>query len=306
MKFCLISPLQTYGPWRTAGNEIRAWAHALMGDVHCGTDIDDYNKFSDYDVIMIELTSNMLPVVIELRLHFTGKLIGLVEGNLVPDWGPIIYPTYLQALDVLDTVGIINPKAYDIFTAITSTPVRFIGIPYPVAWARDNVDLNSTNLLELGSSPVDSRGGFYNLAVYKHSKIPGVTYVRDDQEKILVEQLLVDVPITTHQMTDWQTYFKQHSTYHVGVHLDHRATWGRYPLDCAAAGIPCVSTIGSYTQTILFPELTVVHYEIGRAQQLVARLYNDAVFYDRIVRYARDQLPYFDLQPTAQRFLNLL
>lgn len=303
MRFCLVSALRTTGRWDVPANEIRAWATAFEGDVHDGWEVTDGSRFDAYDLTMIELTHPMLPVAERICQESRTKVVGLTEGDLMPHWPAPDLSRYVQVLNMVDYVGIINAKAEGLMRALTQKPVVVIGIPYPVQWTKDHRRDRHNGLVELGSPPPE-RYGIWNAAALRKARVPGICYHRGEEDATLAKELLPD--ITLHPMTDWQSYFIHHSGNRIGLHLDGRSTWGRFPLDCAAAGMPCISTRGSQTQSILFPNLTLEYYQIEEAAALVRRLLEDDRFYRDAVAHAEAHLSFFDLGPTRQRLLSAL
>lgn len=304
--FCLVSGLNTHGKWEEAGNEIRSWSHAMGGDVYYGHGIEDYTIFDKYDITMIELKDSMLSVAKSISMLSSTKLVGLTEGDLMNrDWHSTTYAKYIDVLNRVDLVGIINDKAYDIMKCLTIKPVRMIGIPYPLEWASSNqLGKLEYPIVELGSTPTN-RGGIWTLATFNQLGVKGIVYTEDTSDiesTIKMSNGLLTIGFNT----DWQNYYREHSRYHMGLHLDDRATWGRFPLDCASAGMPCISTKGSYTQEILFPDLTVDYYDVRKAIELTNRLLKDKSFFDYSIQFAQEKIKQFDLQPTKDRFIRIM
>lgn len=306
LSFCLVSGLYTFGKWEIAGNEIRSWSHAMSGDVHYGLNIGDYSMFDQYDITMIELTETMLDTAINLKRFSKTKVVGLVEGELMNrNWSTETFNKYIQVLNIIDLVGIINDKAYDIMKYLTDKPIRMIGIPYPLRWTMENSQEKTTNnIIELGSTP-KNRGGIWTMTAFNQLNVSGIAYTSDEEDNKSTMEIS-NGRLSLGYDSDWQTYYKEHSKYFMGLHLDDRATWGRFPLDCASANMPCVSTSGSYTQKILFPELTVEYYEISKAVSLCKRLMEDKSFLEYCLLYAKEHINQFDLEPTKQRFLKVM
>jgi len=312
VKFCLVSNLRTMGKWTTSANEIRNWAYALDGDVYYAGAIKDYSYFDQYDVVMIELTTNLFDVAINLRKYSNTKyVIGLVEGSILPEVDEDQFTKYIEVLNTLDIIGVINDKAKDVLQPYTSKRVEFIGIPYPLEWAQQNNSDTKQAVIELGALSI-SRGSVYSVAVVKNLRSQScvslgfdfVAYPLNNSEVKFYNDLGLDYKLAP--IKEWPDYYKEHSRYYMGIHLDSRTTWGRFPLDCASALMPCVGSYGSYSQEILFPDITVNYWEVKKATRLVQQLICDDLFFAYVVSHAQEKIKEFDIPIIRQRFLNLL
>ena len=312
VKFCLVSNLRTIGKWTTPANEIRNWAYALDGDVYYAGAIEDYSYFDQYDIVMIELTTNLFDVAINLRKKTSCRyVIGLAEGSILPEINDDQFGKYVETLNTLDIIGVINDKAKDVLQPYTSKRVEFIGIPYPLEWAQQNNSDTKQAVIELGALSI-SRGSAYSVAVVKNLRSQSsalldfnfVAYPLNNSEVKFYNDLRLDCQLAP--IKEWPDYYKEHSQYYMGIHLDSRTTWGRFPLDCACALMPCVGSYGSYSQEILFPDVTVNYWEVKKAARLVRQLICDDLFFACVVLYAQEKIKEFDIPIIRQRFLNLL
>ena len=89
--------------------------------------------------------------------------------------------------------------------------------------------------------------------------------------------------IAWHPLTSFTPYFELLSeTAFAFVDLDHRYTWARDVLDCAALQIPCIATVSTGHVVDFFPELVVQNeFAVEYARELLSRLYEDEAFYQR-------------------------
>ena len=303
MKFCLISHHVPTGKWIHQLNDISVWAYAMDGDVHNGLGIDDYSQFDKYDVVMVNMSFNMLDICCNLKSKSKAFVIGLVEGSLIPHWPFEALSRYKDVLNTIDMVGVINSKGLEAIRALTSKPACFIGVPYPLAWAKGHISSAKNPIIEL-STQVIGRGGIWNtITINKlnHHVVCYPTGLTSDDIRSILE--MAGPSLQFLPVKGWHEYFIEHSQYYLGLHLDQGYTWGRFPLDCAAANIPCVSTPYSHTQSILFPELVVEYYEVDKAAKLCNRLFQDKEFYNRVVDYANEHIKQFDLENSRQRLL---
>ncbi len=309
MRFCLISNLPTIRQWQTPANEIREWARIFNGDTFNGSEVGDGSGLRDYDVIMIECTANLvgLASIIKSRVP-QAKIVILVEGFLnSPDcWPPALQMQYVQALNAVDLVGILVESALPYYRSQTSQRVAFIGIPYPLEWARANCQGPREEVIELGCSLAGIKNGLTTLATFKKLGRRGACYPYFEEEKNLMRQFLGSDNLEFRPQLGWPDYFREHSRYAIGLHMDYRTSWGRFPLDCASAGIPCVSSPMGHVQPILYPDTTVQPYDVEGAVAAIQRLTNDRSFYDHVVRIANERISNFDGPAARQRLLNAL
>lgn len=89
----------------------------------------------------------------------------------------------------------------------------------------------------------------------------------------------------------WGLYLAHIASAKIMIDLNNRATVGRNALDCAALGIPCVSTADSDLQHRLFPATTVEHaWALDDALAVCRRLLTDDSFYREVVECAKERV----------------
>jgi len=301
MNFCLVSQLNGTGKWTVPGNEIRAWAYAMEGDVYCAWDIRDYTYFDRYDVVMCEMTPNIFHIIKEIKRQSRTYVIGLVEGSLISPWSYDVQVQWVDLIRTIDLVGVLNEKAISAISMFTDKPVRYLGVPFPVSWCKSNLRPKN-DLIELGNIWIGA-GGMWNIAAFKKIGKPSVCYPVNETDYNNLRQIVDSPKMIYGRVSGWNDYFIEHSAYRLMIHLDQRSTWGRGSLDCAAANMPCISTPYSQTHQILYPSLCVDYWDVDRAVELYRKLDNDSAFYDSVVEYANVALGQFDLQTSKTRLL---
>lgn len=103
--------------------------------------------------------------------------------------------------------------------------------------------------------------------------------------------------------TRWDRYLPHLARARLLVDLNNRETVGRNALDCAALGVPCVSTPASDLQPVLFPETTVSHPgAVDEAVALCQRLLADTGFYHRVCTTAAERLQAYGPEAFRERF----
>ena len=114
---------------------------------------------------------------------------------------------------------------------------------------------------------------------------------------------LTEGRVTVHRRAGWMRYLAQLSPARILIDLNNRETVGRNALDCAALGIPCVSTDRSDMQSKMFPETTLTDpWHIDSAAQICSHLLNDSAFYQQVVSGAAAAVRHYDLDGFKQRF----
>ncbi len=113
--------------------------------------------------------------------------------------------------------------------------------------------------------------------------------------------------VTFFRRTGWLAYLADLGGARLLVDLNNRETVGRNALDCAALGVPCVSTDRSDMQARLFPQTTLADsWDIPGAMALCRRLMTDAAFYQEVVSYSADKVAAFALPGFLARFASIV
>lgn len=103
--------------------------------------------------------------------------------------------------------------------------------------------------------------------------------------------------------TRWDRYLAHLAQARLMVDLNNRETVGRNALDCAALGVPCVSTPWSDLQPKLFAETTVRHpWAVDEAVEICRRLLTDEGFRQRVCAQAAARLEEYGPEAFRQRF----
>ena len=105
---------------------------------------------------------------------------------------------------------------------------------------------------------------------------------------------------------DQPTLWPQVAACGLALHLDYRRSVGRFSGECAALGVPCVSTAGATMQRACFPELIVEPWDVEGAAALGARVLREPLFRDHAVAEAGRAVERFALAPMAARLREAL
>lgn len=94
---------------------------------------------------------------------------------------------------------------------------------------------------------------------------------------------LVHIPYS-----NWKSWMKSLSSFHVGIHLMRTHAAGTFALNCAYFGIPCIGYKGLDTQETLFPDLSVRDGDIESANNIAIRLKEDSEFYNYVSNKSKE------------------
>ena len=78
---------------------------------------------------------------------------------------------------------------------------------------------------------------------------------------------------------NWKQWIHTLNKFKVGVHLMRTHAAGTFALNCAYLGVPCIGYKGLDTQQLCHPDCTVEIGDIGKAKEIINKLWNDQEFY---------------------------
>ncbi len=327
MKFCILT-CYPYNPYvdgikcTLEINNLHIWATVMEGIHYSGTAFElglygvGYEFFDFFDVVMVLVRDGLIEPAIKIKQHSKAKLIVYPEPELehftsfVPRDAQV---RLVELLNMADAVAVPTPETIPFFQALTRRPVGFVGLPFPIERVRKELcpPVEKNQEIQLGSfmGSYWSRNGLANLAALSKTGLPGAVDLQDPEEKKYIQMFSKYMPlppIRCYHSVSWDRYIIEVNKSALGLHLDFRLTWGRFPIDCAAVRIPCIAPSNLYTQKILFPRLCVSYHNIEQAAKLARELLANQAFYDEIMAYAETKLPLFGYEESKKRLLNLL
>lgn len=328
MKFCLLN-VEPYRPEHgkvctVEQNNINIWATIMNGTVYSGPHFDrgdyglDYDYFNEFDLVMVALRQENIDTGIKVKQRSKAKVVVFLDAEVDHFTTHITrerQAKMVELLNIADAVAVLHDESIPLFKALTSRPVGLVGLPFPLAKARRMcppvqkcAEIELGSIIEAGLN--SSRNGSVNLAALSKTGMPGVVEIRDPVEMEYVQSISKYVTLPPvrfrHNASDWDRYITLASYSLLGLHLDYRYTWGKFPIECAAVRMPCVAPPSLYTQKTLFPGLCVPYYDIEGAAALVRKLASDARFYEEAVAYAESQLDFFSYEKTRERLMDLV
>ena len=198
-----------------------------------------------------------------------------------PKWGKVLFMFYkaslelnnlkeIPSIDLFD--GILttqkNTKSWDIF----GKPVIDTFLPYiPESFDAEKKEKAVVIIKHLEDKNVNF---IDTLSVFKKTGMKGIVSTNcafpysEDTEKLngLVKKLNLDLEVN--RPKNRQEYMESISDCSVMLTMDSRQSYGRWVVDAATLGIPCIGTY-STMQEILYPEYMVYPNEIDKAVELV-------------------------------------
>lgn len=321
MKFAFItySPgaVTLQGKWLSKSNCIEAWCHALNADHFTGSFVVSatFEILDQYDVIMVNQNSVLWDLTVEIKANCPGIfLIGVADGS-VCDFAKINNVALGQmvlAMEACDLYGSLVDWAEPVYQLITNTPVRWIGIPfYPEFFENYRVELKDKDqqrtVIGLQNSLGQTRNGVISLLVatsVRGSKML-LPYSEGGWEELIQRLNLQGIDAAGYM--GWDQYMKRYSVAHFCIHLDTLYTYGRFPLDMAAMGIPVIGTDRNQTNKILWPALTIDPVkDVVKGKKLAEQLVNDIDFYNAQREIGAAGLHAFSAEKVKNRLMNII
>lgn len=107
-----------------------------------------------------------------------------------------------------------------------------------------------------------------------------------------------------HEFTQYLDWVSRKKVILDSYHRIH--TYGRTPVDNACLGIPTVGADWTYSQKLLWPELTVQCGDTWGQTQMIKKLFEDRTFYDDCVEKAAEIVETYSYENRKQDLLNKL
>jgi len=274
---------------------IETWALALDADLLSGIsgNQDTWDSLNGYDVIMINQNTTMYDLTFNIKMNCPSPfLIGVADGcagDMAKFNSQTLY-SMAEAAGACDMYGTLIDWSIPNYELITTTPVRFIGLPfYPAFFSPHKIAPSkkdsSQPIIGLQNSLCNMRNGLISLLVASSVKpgkilLPwGSTGWEDVGGRLRIDN------IEFFPYSDWPEFIQRYCQAYFCIHLDTSYTLGRFPLDMAALGIPVIGSNRNQTNKILWPDLSIDPVkDILMAKKLATRLIADKDFYLSQVR----------------------
>lgn len=305
-------------------NGVEAWVFAFGGDYAEGPAA----KISDlegYDVIIANTNhpfDNLLHLA-DNRPSNT-KWVTLIEGDAHDYLKPLPFIRDLMASS--DLIGCINKYSESFFKKFTTTPARYIGIPYPAEGIRALSTPIEKRRREIFLAPMMlSRWTEYFCA--KDLGVPLYGYERrmTRHRRTIVKTLrkyktidpwyfhkkargLYQEPeFTVYRDEALPDFFKRNGGAYIWLNLDERYTWGRYVLDAAALQVPIIATRSTGHAETFFPATLVENeFALDKTSELLTRLLNDQDFYREVADVPLEKFDHLRPEVKKKELLDIL
>ncbi len=305
-------------PAHLGSNGVEAFVFALNGD-YTGS-VPSADEASNYDCVIANLNREHIDQYCELasKKRSNLKLVALIEGGAEEylEFNAKLH----QVFDLSDLVAVINEKTLPFFAGMTSTPVRTIGIPYPIEMISrlakpitERVDEclicprkgQLPSILASKSVP-DLKPRMYAPKFHrKLSTLPYRIKTGDWGYGRYRDLWLKQVPeLAVRFEMELLDFLKDAADCRLWINLDPRYTWARYNLDAAALSVPIITTESTGHGMDLWPYTTVSSaFDLDKARAIARRIVDDPQFAERAVTHAQSRLEEYSFGACVGRLM---
>lgn len=297
-------------------NGIYAWVHAFGGR-YVGPPFSNFAALQENELVIANLEPTLLR---EFRRLATSRpkgvqWVSLIEGSAERYFEPM--SDLAEILDASDLVMTVNARTEAFFQAMTTTPVKTIGIPYPVEHLqsiRQPYDKNGAVLVcpmsldepsLLVASALDRKIiAFAPKLSRKAKNVKRFIASRSTSSSLLIDEKSNRYGQNSEifAQTSVEQFWEIASQCSLWINLDPRWTWSRYVLDAAALGIPMLTTVQTVHGQTLFPQTTVNSpFDVPKAVEIGRRILADDPFCDNVRNFAQSRLGEYGREPTMAR-----
>lgn len=306
-------------------NGIEAWVHATQGMHvdHRSVTLDDVNR---HDVVICNTNRLFWPqeamryIRLAEQRRSGVRWVSLLEGDMRDYMRPS--KLVLRAFAASDLVNCINRHATDAIQCITSTPVRYIGIPYPVEGVLSCATpipqrLRRVHvcafLMKRWNDAIVARHLGLPVDGYHTRMIRRLSDLRSNWKRFgtLLDkgapvrqalEMYTDLDLTVHPESRMSDYYTAMGRSALWINMDERYTWARYVLDAAALGVPMITTRSTGHADVLFPTTTVeTPFDVVEAVERSRRLLDDAEYYAQVSQHAQQNIWQYDASKVVQK-----
>lgn len=275
------------------------WVDCMEGDLRS---IDE--DISDYDILHVNLCTATLGFPGRIKqLGYKGRVIANLDYDMdmLPGHGGI--KNFINALNEADYIFGVSHSQIAGIQHLVSKVIHKINHP---------CDLK--HLLPMRTELKDRVG----IGVMLHGKYrqPGHTVTTATERFVGKEPVFLynaagnldqEALSVAFLPMPFKPYVNNLRFNKIGVDGHRDIAWGRYQLDCAALGIPCVGPSTVENQEVLFPALTVKnHADFEKMDELIERLLTDLDFYNDCVKYADGVLDSFGYDKCKEDMLRVV
>jgi hypothetical protein len=321
MRICCLTPLARRGPWAVPEYGAGSWCLALGGEFFPYA-ADDLAPLEDYDLLLLHTSMALYPRILEILERFAHKATVLhltCDAMFIDPQG--FFPGFeLPLRALLDRARLVISETEEVgfFQAMSSTPVVHLPLPVPLEAMRH---CRPQSQILLGSALRPKKNGLATALASRRLRElwatrgrdapptggpTGIVFAEEPEAERRAYELWGIEGVDVLPSCPQPDYWRQVAACDLALHLDYRRTIGRFSAECAALGVPCISTAGATMQRALFPELVVESWDVAGAAALAERLLRDPIFRNRVVAQAAVAIQPYALEPMAARFREAL
>ena len=309
MKIALLSDANTPGPfkhhpfnWRI--NSVEALAWALDASVWHGQIINGVllDHWAEYDLIIINLKHTLWRIIPDIAAAIGDRVIiaGFQEdaGDLAGTLDAPDLDNYLEALHAVRHLFVYDRRAIPWFRAIGkgNEAVSYLPLPAPIEVydkIRIPYDKRPPDRVGLCQAISAQRGAYLSILLAAQCNARVLCHGKDAEEVGLTARLIAQAGAipdcfswlewNRSTFNDEHSFLRRFAQCRLAVNLDNRACYGRFLVDCAGLGIPCICSRESAVAQDLFPDLTFDGYrDFDRARRAARRLLSNPTYAQRI------------------------
>jgi len=336
IKYLLLTEGATYFPSLLRPELERAglynWPKSFSGDVEVFQRFKGQKDgFEKYDIIHINLAGGDFGLASKLRDIIGDDAHAKIVVNM--DYSVHYFPkafkgnphglgNYLSDLVAADMVFGVEPKQVALLNYFMKAvkkkkrSAKAALLPHPI-----NIEKLSKPMPEGLFAPYDNRG---DILAYQYHRYDGhweiakmlMHNLPPPQESGTVLRACLgytedsfptyNMPELVMPFTDWAKYIYFLSTCLWGFEYRTHAAASRFIMECAALGIPVVSTDYSYLGTEMFPDLTFPMDDYDGIREALEKLIIDDSFRVRQARQGMESLNPYSFTNAVPRFMNEL
>jgi len=282
----------------------------------------DPSELAEMDVVIItsavwnDYRTDVNLQVLEMLEHPFVVVRAIGEwGKWAGSWGPDGLRRFaLQLMHPNVDVIWADELSYTYLSHVTGKPVRDLGHPYPLDYVRGfRVDLDERKPIVYFARP----GCLHRWATYSlvnhlpDGWLARVVLSGDEAEEEMLWTVVRrrDKVEIVETVPRWEDYLRRLAECAIMVSVDHRYTMGRFPIDAAALGIPCIGG-NSHSARRLFPDLVCEPWRVDQQLEALLKLIEDfegdRAFYSSVVERADREVVNYSIESCRKKWLDVL
>lgn len=188
---------------------------------------------------------------------------------------------------------------------LVDTPVRYFGYPYAIEYVKQFRKEEKKKIVDFRKCGCINRWPSYTLANFLPEDWTARFHILTPEEEVFLASIIKHPNIEIAEPTQtWEEYLAQLSECSIMVAVDTRFTTGRFCLDAAALGIPCVSG-NQHSAKTLFPDLVCEPYDVEKQVEVLQKLFNEE-YRNEVIKFADKNLEKFSFESSRQRWIEVL